>query len=488
MTDLHLPLDRAAGRLAAQIAAGLRAAVRSGRLAAGTRLPSSRDLSRDLDVSRGVVVAAYEQLVAEGFLLSRRGDGTRVAPLARPDEPAPPRAGTERPPGSPDPSGGPSGHPSGLSPGGPPGGFHLDLWPGAPDLAAFPRGRWLTAVRAVLRTLPNEALAYPDPGGAGALRAELAGYLRRVRAAHAGAGQIVIMNGVAQGLSVLVRQLAGDGHRLLAVEDPTSDRQFPMLDAAGVRLAHVPVDSEGLDVAALARTGARAVLVTPAHQYPTGVVLSPARRAALIAWARDVDGLVLEDDYDAEFRYDREPVGCLQGVDPERVVLLGSVSKSLAPALRLGWVVAPPGVAERLRAHRSRTDLGGPVLEQYALAEFLASGTYDRHLRQMRRQYRSRRDALAEALRAHIPDAVVHGVAAGIHLYVELPPGCDERRVVTDAAKAGVAVAGAAPMWSGARSAHAPPALVLGYARLGEARLAQAAELLGTVITHRAQG
>ncbi|WP_433467259.1 PLP-dependent aminotransferase family protein [Spirillospora sp. CA-128828] len=474
MTDLHLSLDRSAGRLAAQIAAGFRAAVRSGRLTAGTRLPSSRDLARDLDVSRGVVVTAYEQLTAEGFLIARRGDGTRIAPLARPDEDAAPPA---RPPAAARPVE-PAPEPA----------VRYDLWPGRPDLSAFPRERWIAAARAALRTLPHDALTYPDPAGVPDLRAELASYLGRVRAAHADAGRVVIMNGVAHGLSALLGMLRAGGHTALAVEDPTSDRQLPMLEAAGIRVARVPVDGEGLDVEALGRTGARAVLVTPAHQYPTGVVLSPARRAELIAWVREVDGLILEDDYDAEFRYDRDPVGCLQGVDPDRVVLLGSVSKSLAPALRLGWVVAPPSIAGRLREHRVNTDLGAPVLEQFALTEFLSGGGYDRHLRTMRRRYRTRSDALVGALAENLPGAVVRGVSAGIHLYVELPDGCDEDAVVARAARAGVSVAGARQMWSRGRAADAPPALVLGYARLSEPRLVKAAQLLGQAVTDGVEG
>ncbi|WP_067476846.1 MocR-like pyridoxine biosynthesis transcription factor PdxR [Actinomadura hibisca] len=470
MSDLHLPLDRAAGRLAAQIAAGFRGAVRSGRLAAGTRLPSSRDLARDLEVSRGVVVTAYEQLIAEGFLTARRGDGTRVAELARPERPEPPAAPEPAPAAS-------VAKPA------------YDLRPGHPDVASFPRERWAAALRAVLRTVPHEDLLdYPDPAGAPTLRAELAGYLGRVRAAAVTPGQITIMNGVAHGLSALARLLPAEGHTALALEDPTSDRQLPMLEATGIRLERVRVDAEGLDVAALRRTGARAVLVTPAHQYPTGVVLSPGRRAELIAWAREVDGLVIEDDYDAEFRYDRDPVGCLQGVDPERVVLVGSVSKALAPALRLGWAAAPPRLAARLREHRLNTDLGAPSLEQHALAHYLSGGGYDRHLRTMRRRYRARRDALVEALREHVPEATVHGVSAGIHLYVELPRGTDEAAVVAAAAEAGVAVTGATATWSTGRAAAAPPALVLGYAGLNEARLARAAALLGAAVTLGARG
>jgi GntR family transcriptional regulator / MocR family aminotransferase len=459
VTDLHVPLDRAAGRLGAQLAAGLRAAIREGRLTAGARLPSSRDLARDLGVSRGVAVTAYEQLIAEGLLVARSGDGTRVAPLARPDQPGP----------------------QPVAPAPPPPPIRHDMQPGQPDLAGFPRERWAAAIRAVLGTLPHTALAYPDPSGAPELRAELAGYLGRVRAARATPEQVTVLTGVAHGLSTVLRILAEDGHRTFALEDPTTARQLPMLAAAGMRLVRVPVDDEGIRVADLAATGARAVLVTPAHQYPTGVVLSPARRAELIAWARSVDGVVIEDDYDAEFRYDREPVGCLQGIDPGRVVLTGSVSKSLAPGLRLGWAVAPGWLAARLRAYRELTDLGGPVLEQHALAHLIASGAYDRHLRTMRRHYRARRDVLVQALHDRLPQARVQGVAAGLHVYIELPPGSDEEAVVAAMARAGVAVQGAAPM----RSAAGPPALVLGYGAANEARLRTCVELLAQVLGTR---
>ncbi|REE96070.1 PLP-dependent aminotransferase family protein [Thermomonospora umbrina] len=467
MTDLHVPLDRAAGRLSAQIAAGLRTAIREGRLAAGTRLPSSRDLARDLAVSRGVAVTAYEQLIAEGFLTARNGDGTRVARTVRLDPVPPPAVAPHEQPAS--------AVAAGASP--------CDLRPG-PDLGAFPRDRWAAAVRTALRTIPNDALSYPESGGVPELRVELAGYLGRVRAAHAAPDRIIVMNGVAHVLSSVVQVLVAQGHTTLAVEDPASDRQLPMLAAAGVRIVRVPVDADGLDVAALAASGARAVLVTSAHQYPTGVVLAPGRRAELVAWARAVDGVVIEDDYDAEFRYDRDPVGCLQGFDPDRVVLAGSVSKSLAPALRLGWAVVPDALLGPLREHRVNTDIGGPVIEQYALAHLLASGAYDRHLRAMRRLYRSRRDALVAALAELLPDVRVQGVAAGLHLYVELPTDCDEARVVAEAARSGVVLEGAAPMWS----RPAPPALVLGYGRVGETRLRAAVETLSRAIAAGVRG
>jgi GntR family transcriptional regulator/MocR family aminotransferase len=469
--DLHLTLDRAAGRLAGQLADGLRDAVRDGRLTSGARLPPTRVLAADLGVSRGVVVTAYEQLVAEGFIVSRQGDGTRVAPS--------PAAGT-----APEPRG--EAHRRALrlaagteaGPADPPG-IAYDLRPGKPDLASFPRDRWAATLREVLRELPHAGLNYPDPAGVPELRAELAGHLARVRAAAPDPGGIVVTAGVAQMLATVPRILIEEGHRLLAVEDPLGHHQIPMLRATGIELAGVPVDEEGIDVAALARTPARAVLVTPAHQFPTGVVLSPRRRSALIEWARDVDALIIEDDYDGEFRYDRDPVGCLRGLAPERVLLAGSVSKALSPALRLGWAVAPPWLAVRLRAARALHDLGSSVLDQHVLARMIANGEYARHLRLMRRRYRQRRDAFVTALRERLPQMRVHGVSAGLHAYAELPGTCEETAVVAQAAALGVAIEGVAPMRV---RRPGPPAIVVGYARLPERRLAEAVDLLATAV------
>ena len=461
MSELQLRLDRAAGGLAEQVAGELRTAIRSGRLAGGVRLPASRALARDLGTSRGVVVEAYQQLAAEGFVVARQGSGTQVA-------------GIQQPPAAPGPAvpGPADQHEVGY-----------DLRVGTPDLAAFPRRAWLAAIRQVLNVLPHEALGYGDPGGVPELAAELAAYLGRVRAADVPAGRLVVVNGVAQGLDLVIRALAGAGPVPLAVEDPHSERTHALLRAAGAVRLPVPVDDQGIDVGALRRGPARVVLVTPAHQYPTGVVLSPRRRAELIAWAAEVDGLVLEDDYDAEFRYDRDPVGCLQGLCPQRVVLLGSVSKSLAPGLRLGWLVAPPPLAEAVRRARAQSDLGSPVIDQYALARLIASGAYDRHLRHMRRRYRARRDAMVEALARWLPGATVHGVSAGIQLYLELPPGLDQDAVVQAAAERGVAVQAAAPLRAGR---DRPPALMLGFARLPEHRIAEAVRLLAEAASAQA--
>lgn len=457
--DLYLQLDRAAGNLAAQIAADLRDAIRSGRLAAGTRMPASRNLAMDLGISRGRVVEAYEQLVAEGFLLARQGAGTQVANLRMPSAPIDPSLPRPQP-----------------APPTPPA---LDLVPGVPDLASFPRRAWLRALRRVMTTLPSADLGYPDPGGAPVLRAELAGYLRRVRAADVGADDLVVVGGVSQGLSLIVRAVMATGRELLAVEDPTGIRTRPVLAAAGAKQVPIPVDADGIDVAALHRSDARAVLLTPAHQYPTGVVLSPGRRAALLDWAAQADAIVIEDDYDAELRYDRDPVGCIQGLGGGRVVLVGSVSKSLAPGLRLGWVAAPQWLVTAVRQARARSDLGSPVIDQVALAHLIASGDYDRHLRRIRRRYRARRDALVEALTAWLPDGRVHGISGGVHLMVELPAGTDEAAVVAVAARDGLIVEPVASM----RARHTgPPALVLGYSRHPEHRLVAAARVLAKAV------
>ncbi|MFI9557057.1 MocR-like pyridoxine biosynthesis transcription factor PdxR [Nonomuraea endophytica] len=439
MTDLHVPLDRERGGLAAQIAAELRGSIRDGRLAPGTRLPASRDLAADLVVSRGVVVEAYEQLVAEGFLVSRVGKGTHVAAaVAAPRQAPPPRQDTVCAP------------------------FYGHR-PTSPDLSGFPRERWLASVRHVLTTLPSDAFDYGDPGGVPELRQELAGYLKRVRAADVRPENLIIVGGVAQGLSLSLLVL---GVERLAIEDPSSPRQVPLIRRAGATPVPVPSDDEGLDVKALAVSGADAVLTTPAHHYPTGVVLSPGRRAELIEWG----GIVLEDDYDAEFRFDRDPVGCLQGLAPDRVILSGSVSKSLAPGLRLGWVAAPEDLASAVRQARGELDLGSPVIEQYALAHFLRTGGYDRHLRRTRREYRRRRDALVTALNEQLPEIRVRGIEAGLHVYLELPEYWDEPAAAAAAQELGLAAEPVGPM----RFRPGPPAMVVGFARVPAHRAAGA--------------
>jgi GntR family transcriptional regulator/MocR family aminotransferase len=431
-----------------QLATALRDAVGTGRLAAGTRLPASRDLARELGVSRGLVVSVYEQLRAEGRLVARQGAGTFVAagvagPVAVPSPAAP------RP---------------------------APLRPGIPDLGRFPRRAWRRAYEKALRTATDADLDYGDPSGTPRLRAELADYLARVRAARVAPENLVVTSGAAQALALLARTAPG---RLVGVEDPGSAPIREHLAAGGLRPVPVPVDAGGLDVAALEGTGARAVVVTPAHQFPTGVVLSARRRTALLDWARRVGGLVIEDDYDAEFRYDREPVGCLQGRAPDLVALVGTVSKALAPGLRLGWLAAPPARAEELHRAKSAADHGGPVLEQLAFAGMLADGGYDRHLRTVRRLYRARRDAALLAIAAHLPGATVTGVAAGMHLVVTLPSTVDDRLLADRAAAAGL---GALALSATRVGTAGPPGLVLGYAACSIDRFRDATAVLGALI------
>lgn len=455
--ELLLTLDRTSGvPMRRRLAMALREAVRAGQLAAASTMPSSRILAKDLGLSRGVVVDAYAQLVAEGYLESVPGSGTRV--VARAVAAHPPQAPSSPPRQSSE---------------------SLDLRPGAPDLAAFPRGLWLGSMRAVLQNVPSDELGYVEPWGCWALRAQLAGYLARVRGAMCRPEDVVVVTGATQGITLLMRVLAAAGEQCVAVEDPSNAVQRQVLRRYGLEVLDVPVDDEGIQVDALARSGARAVLVTPAHQYPSGTVLSAQRRSALLQWAKDRQGLVIEDDYDSEFRYDRDPVGCLQGLDPAHVALIGSVSKSLAPGLRLGWVLSPPTLLAELQAAKRDDDFGTPVLEQHTLARLLDGGGYDRHLRQVRRHYRQRRNALVEALGHDLPEWLVMGSAAGLHLVVHLSEGCPEAAVVSAAAERGILLLGLAAM----RGTYpGPPGLVLSYARHPPEQLTRAVKQIASAL------
>ncbi|MFE5341752.1 PLP-dependent aminotransferase family protein [Isoptericola sp. NPDC056578] len=384
---------------------GLRDAVATGRLEAGATLPSSRSAAAGLGVSRGTVASAVDELVGEGVLESRPRSSVVVADLDRP-----PRGTTPRP----------------ARPGG---GTDRPASVGAPDPALFPRAAWSRAVRDAMRGLPDAELGYPDPQGLLELRHALAAHLRTARAAPVEAEDVVIVSGVAQGLALLGDVLAGGGGgRRVVVEDPASPGVVAQLRDAGLEIVPVPVDDRGLRTDAL--PDAAAAVVTPAHQFPLGVVLAPDRRRELVAWAQDGDRLVLEDDYDAELRYDRQPVGALRGLAPAHVALLGSVSKLLSPALRLGWVVAPPGVRDALVDAKRRADLGCSVPEQAAFARLIADGAYARHLRRARLIYKQRRGLLLDALARDAPHLPVEGVAAGLHLVVRLPDAAAEATAV----------------------------------------------------------
>ncbi|MFD8542334.1 PLP-dependent aminotransferase family protein [Streptomyces sp. NPDC059649] len=456
---LLIAVDRHSGEpLRSQVERQLRDAIRTGRLQVGERLPSSRQLAREAGLSRGLVQDCYAQLQAEGYLVTRVGSATKVAAGAcAPPSPAPP----------------PRPEPPRLL---------ADFRWGVPDLRSFPLGDWLWALREAGRTLPTAELDYGDPRGSAVLRDVLAAYLRRVRAAAAAPERLVICSGYAQGLDLALRALARAGIRTVAHEDPGSPATVTAAAAsAGLSAVPVPVDEQGIDVAALAATDARAVVVTPAHQWPTGVVLAPERRLALLDWAERRNGIVIEDDYDAEFRYDREPVGSLQGLAADRVLAIGTVSKSLAPALRLGWLLCPPALAGPVTALKHLADRGSPTLDQLALARLIESGRYDRQLRRMRTVYGARRDALVAALAVHAPGVAVTGLAAGFHAVAHLAPGTDEPALLAAARTRSVGLYGMGACR--ATRAAAPAQLVLGFGDLGERAITAGIAAIGDLLS-----
>ncbi|MEV4744027.1 PLP-dependent aminotransferase family protein [Streptomyces sp. NPDC049555] len=424
--DLHLDLDLSGpGGLRARLVRALRDAVRSGRLAPGTRLPSSRTLAADLALARNTVAEAYAELVAEGWLTALRGSGTRVAP--RPAA-APRTTGVRRT----------------VPPLRPPVAPTYDLRPGTADVSAFPRTEWLAAARRALAAAPNEALGYGDGQGRPELRAALAGYLARARGVRTDPARIVVSAGFTQGLAVLGRVLHARGAREVGVEAYGLEFHRDALERTGLRTHPLPVDDRGADVAELegpGRKGVGAVLLSPAHQFPTGGVLHPDRRTAVVDWATRTGGLVVEDDYDGEFRYDRQPVGALQGLAPEHVVYCGTSSKALAPGLRLSWMVLPEHLVPDVVVLRRTGEWTTGQLEQLTLAEFIDCGAYDRHVRAMRLRYRRRRDQLVAALAAHAPHIAVTGIAAGLHAVLALPPGT-EAATLRAAAWRGLALEG----------------------------------------------
>ena len=451
--DARIPLHR-------QIETSIRDAIRAGRLPRGSSLPPSRVLAADLGVSRGVVVEAYQQLAAEGYLASYAGGYTQVSAGAQgAPVPAPAVAGLrlarEVPP-------------------------RIDLSYGRADVSSFPRAAWLRAIRGALASAPNDLFGYLAGSGVPELRTAIAGYLNRVRGTVAQPDQVVICTGYAQGIALLIGVLAAGGARRLALEDPSSgDDALPAARALGLEVAGIPVDRDGIRVDLLAASGADAVVLTPSHQWPTGSVLSAGRRAAVLRWAARTGAVVIEDDYDAEYRYDRAPVGALQGLAPDRVVYAGSASKTLAPGLRLGWFVMPGPLAEPMAEAKIAADRGSPALEQLALADLITKGEFDRHLRRMRPVYRRRRDALLAALSRRLPWLEPAGVSAGLHLVTWLPPGLDEATVVGAAARAGVGIEGVTPY----RISHpGPGGLIFGYATVNEPAIAEGVDILAGVI------
>jgi len=443
------------GTLGAQIEAQLRRAIRDGELRGGAQVPSTRDLARQLGVSRRIAVDAYAQLAAEGYLVLRQGAQPRVAgaataavsaPLALEHQPVP----------------------------------RYDFRPSRPDVSAFPRQAWSRCLREAVASISDAELIYGDPCGVETLRVALAEYLGRVRGVVAEPARVVVTSGYIQGLGLVCRALAERGVRRIAIEDPSAPEQGPIAARAGLEPVPVPVDGSGIVVDALAATGAGAVVLTPAHQHPTGVVLTPERRGALLSWLREHDAIAIEDDYDAEYRYDRAAVGALQGLEPDRVVYAGSASKTLAPALRLGWLVVPAGLLGAVRHEKGLSDQTTARIEQHALADFIGRGELDRHLRRMRLSYRGRRDAAIAAVGRALPDAAVSGIAAGLHVTVTLAEPVDEAALRAECARRRVEISTLSDYRAGAFAET--PTLLLGYAQVSEAAIAAGVDELAAAV------
>jgi GntR family transcriptional regulator / MocR family aminotransferase len=445
--DAEVPLHE-------QVERSVRENIQAGRLAAGTRLPSSRALASELGISRGVVTEAYSQLVAEGYLITRQGAPVRVARTVRTPAARPPAR---------------SMLPS----------FPLHFHPGLPDLAGFPRDRWLRSLRAAWRQAPIDAVGYPDPRGVPALRQTIAGYLGRVRGAAAEPEQTMICTGFTQAFSLLCRWLAERGVERIALEDPGWHPHRLIVEASGLEVVPVAVDSEGLRVEDLGPTGASAVVVTPAHQFPSGAVLSRERRAALVEWAEEGERLIIEDDFDAEYRYEGTGLGAVQGLAPDRVAYIGSASKRLTPGMRLGWALLPSWLAWPLIQAKAVEDAGSEAIGQLALHDFIERGELDRHIRRTRLRYQRRREALLESLARRVPQARVLTGAAGLYELVELPEGTDEAALVAAAAARGVGVEGLALHCF---NPTGPPGLVLGFGCLSEPAIDRGVRLLAEAL------
>ena len=472
--DLHLDVDPATGRRTG-LERALRAAIRDGRLAAGTRLPSTRTLAVELGLARGTVSAAYDQLIAEGHLVARRGSGTRVAEHPQvPDTRSPFSMST--------------GLSTSFSTGGdrlaePPRRLRHDLRPGAPDVSRFPTAAWLRASRRALNAAPSDVFGYGDPRGRIELRTALADYLGRARGVLTTPDRIIVTSGVLQGLSLLGTVLAADGPARVAMEDPYIPLFREAVRRTGPRIVPLPVDDQGARIADLPGLDADAAVVTPSHQYPVGSTLHPERRQRLAEWAR-AGRLVVEDDYDGEFRYDRQPVGAIQGMAPDHVVYLGTTAKTLGPGLRLAWMVLPDRLVGPVAEAKLHADHQGEALGQITMAEFIAAHDYDRHIRAGRLRYRRRRDLLADRLKSRagrpLAGFALGGIAAGLHALVRLEPaGMTEEEVVARAAGYDLEIEGLSGLWHepGPRAGR-PQGIVVGFGSPSEAAYPAALDAL----------
>jgi GntR family transcriptional regulator/MocR family aminotransferase len=439
-----------------QLEGALRVAIRSGRLAPGSVLPPSRDLADEIGVSRGVVVDSYAQLATEGYLTAKRGSGTHVALLPASGRPPAPRKVRV------------------------PEHFRYDLRPGQADFHAFPRARWKASLVRALRELPDRRLGYANHLGVAELRNAVAGYLARGRGVVVEPEHVVICCAASQALTVLWEALRQQGGRRVAVEDPGWRWQRYTVEHAGLEAVPVRVDADGLVVSELAAADVDAVVMTPAHQYPTGVVMTAERRSALITWARERRALIVEDDYDVEYRFGREPVASLQGLAPDLVAFVGTTSKTLAPALRLAWMVPPSHLIDDVENMLLVTGVTPPTLDQMAMASFIEDAALERHLRSMRRRYRAKRDILVGALGTHLPGVRISGAAAGLHLLAWLPDGTDEHETAMRARRSGVGVHELHRHCT--THASSSPALILGFALPSESELRTATGLLAEAV------
>jgi len=457
--DLFLDLNPVSGpRLRARIENGLREAIRTGRLPRGTRLPPTRALAQDLGVSRGTLLEVYAQLTAEGWIGGRQGSSTFVVFEAEPSH----RATPIRSPS--------------------PVRWRFDLRPGRPDPSSFPRTEWLRALRRALTGAPNEAFGYGNPQGQVSLRSELAGYLSRARGLHAVAEDLVITSGFTQGLGLVARSLADVGGRRVAMEEPSMALHRSIVRAAGHELTLIGVDGDGMRVEELeGRRDIGMVVLTPNRQHPTGVTLSAPRRSRLLAWARANRTLVVEDDYDGEFRYDRRPIGPLQGLDPGVVVHAGTASKTLAPGVRLGWLVLPESLRQGVVHQKELADWHSSALEQLALAEMLRTGAYDRHIRRMRLRYRHRRDALILALTKRYPNLALTGIEAGLNLLIPVSDAQVETRAIAATSAVGVGLDGLAT--GGYYEQPGPAGLLVGYGAATQHMFRAACETLVSALS-----
>jgi GntR family transcriptional regulator/MocR family aminotransferase len=453
--DLHLALPVAGTRRAA-LEEALRAGIRDGRLAAGTRLPSTRALAGDLGLSRGTVVEAFAQLTAEGYLEARHGSGTWVADLSLP--------GIRRVP--------PPERPARAA--------RFSFSPGLPDLASFPQAAWMAALRHGLRGLSAASLGYGDPRGRRDLREQLASYLARARGVRADPELVIVCAGFRHGLALVARALRLEGARTIAMEDPCAEQHRAVAAAADLCLSPLPVDARGARTDLLEPSVAGAVLA-PAHQFPMGVVLHPDRRAAAIAWAAATGGIVVEDDYDGEFRYDRQPVGALQSLAPDAVVYGGTASKTIAPGLRLAWIVVPPRLLDAVVWLRSAEDVHVSALEQVALCEMLRSGAYERHVRRMRARYRARRDRVLDLLADRAPALVPMGISAGLGMLLELPAEGPGSSALIEAARGrSIELFALGPSFHDGRAPR--DGIVLGYGALAEHEFEAGIRALGELL------